>query len=136
MAHMGISSMVRTWSAALLVALWFPLANAEVVLPGQSNVPIAEHSFDFDVVEQKPRDFNFGGVFAHVVDSVISVNGFLAFETQVSIVSAPSGFLLDQVARTDYAGFTTNAQPEPDRGGPLFPETANRSGLPGSTVTF
>jgi hypothetical protein len=136
MAFIGISSMLRTGTAVLAVALWFPLAHAEVVLPGQSNVSISEHSFEFGVVEQKPRDFNFGGVSAHIIDSVLSVNGFLAFETQITILSAPSGFLLDQVSRTNYAGFTTDAQPEPDRGGVLFPETANRSDLPGATVTF
>src|SRR3954447_7128425 len=135
MALIGTSSM-RTWAVVLAAACWLPEANAEVVLPGQSNVAISESSFDFDAIEQKTRNFTFGDVSGQVIDSVISVNGFLAFETQILILSAPSGFLLDQVSRTNYAGFTTNAQPEPDRGGVLFPETANRSNLPGSTVTF
>jgi len=130
------TSMMRISAAVFAASLWFPVAHATVVLPGQSNVPIADLSFDFDPVVQKSRTFDFGGFAGHVIDSVISVNGFLAFETQVVIDSAPSNALIDQVRRTHYTGFTTDARPEPDRGGGLFPETTDRSDLPGDAVTF
>jgi len=135
MALIG-TSMMRISVAVFAAALWFPVAHAAVVLPGQSNVPIAEISFDIDVVEQKLRPFTFGAVSGTIVDSVLTVNGFLAFETQVLIGPAPDDFLIDRVLRTNYAGFTTDARPEPDRGGSQFPETADRSDLPGSAVTF
>jgi hypothetical protein len=122
--------------AAVLLALLFSgLANATLLAPGDTNVPIIEKAFDATPIIQKSRPFTFGNVSGTVTDAVISVDGFLAFETQVTLTDAPSTFSVDQILRTSYAGFTTDARPETDRGGPRAPSFGDRS-ADGSIVSF
>lgn len=122
-------------AAVLLALLSSGLANATVLFPGDTNVPIIEKAFDATPIIQKSRAFTFGNVSGTVTDAVISVDGFLAFETQVTLTDAPSTFSVDQVLRTSYAGFTADARPETDRGGPHAPSFGDRS-ADGSVVSF
>jgi hypothetical protein len=123
---------------ALAATLCCSFANATLVTPGDSNVPIHDVVFDPTTIDQKSRPFQLdhGRIEGVLTDLVERVNGSYAFETRVVITKAPEGFLVDRVLRTDYGGFTTDARPEPDRLGVQFPLTASRSTLPGATVQF
>jgi hypothetical protein len=125
----------------VVAALWCISVAAEPLAPGATNVPIVEQHFEINPVAQTSRLFKFT-VDMHVISgNVVDIvhrqpNGTLVFETEVTIdpVAQPT-FEIDRVGRTKYEGFSTDAFPEPDRGGSLFPETADRSAS-GSQVTF
>jgi len=128
-----------------LLTLSCSVAHAVVINPGQSVTFTKEEPFDPSEhapppsFANRPFTIDFGGgsiLHGHIIDNVLIVNGTLAFETEVFIDSgAPSG-ALQSLSRTNYAGFTTDVRPEPDRGGSLVPNQAQRSALSGSSVQF
>jgi hypothetical protein len=115
-------------------------APAAIILPGQHDVPIRERTFDNIAVIDAARSFAFDTALGHVegqiTDAVRDVDGKYAFITRVLLTQAPAGFSINQVLRTDYAGFLTDARPQPDLGGLERPRTAGRSDAPGSSVEF
>ena len=128
--------------ALLAFALACSIAQAALVTPGQQDIPIEEIAFEFTPpVVQQTADFSLsvpggGTVTVRLTDAVGLVDGAYAFETRFIVLSAPVGLVVDKAVRTNYAGFTTDARPEPDRGGDAVPTTATRSPSPGSGVQF
>jgi hypothetical protein len=138
-----IGSALRT-CLFLLLTLSCSLTYAVVINPGQSVTFGKEEPFDPSEhapppsFANRPFSIDFGGgsiLQGHIIDNVLIVNGTLAFETEVFIDSGPSG-ALQSLSRTNYAGFVTDVRPEPDRGGSLVPNQAQRSSPPGSSVQF
>jgi hypothetical protein len=135
---------VRCAFSLVAVALCITSVRAAVIEPGQQNVRIRDIAFDPMAVDSKERDLpisipGVGSFNIHVIDVVFSVDGLLGFGTQVRIDIPPPGdpqlpadFKLDRILRTNYAGFSTDARPQPDVGGFFSPATASRSPFPGS----
>ena len=139
---------LRTALVAITASLWWIGAGATNVDPGATGIPIVEEAFDINPIAQQTPTPNLffsasGFQFKASVDDIVhrQPDGTLVFETKVTIQpvnpsdQVPASLLVDQVSRTNYTGFSTSAIPEPDRGGVLFPETADRSAS-GSEVFF
>jgi len=126
---------------ALAATLLCSAAQATIVVPGGDVSIVPEEFFEGTRVVTTPRSFSVafgsGTISGTVRDNLFLLPGDVyGFETQLIISQAPAGVSVDKVVRTDYAGFTTDARPEPDLGGSQEPTRASRSASPGSSVSF